>query len=92
MDFPLAKITDYEALEKISSEQMESYLVKKGWQLIRKNELATWWQSPNKQKQITVPSTTEAIDYSYRVGDSIRGLAAYEKRSEINVWLEMTND
>ena len=91
MNFPLAQITDYEALEKISFERVEAYLLKKGWKLIRTNELAAGWQSPDGQKKMLVPRAREAVDYSYRIGDCIRALAAYEKRSEINVWLEMTN-
>lgn len=93
MNFPLAQITDYEALEKISFEQVETYLLKKGWKgIAAKTQQASAWKSPDKSTGVLVPKTREVADYSYRIGDCIRALAAYEKRSQINVWLELTDD
>lgn len=91
-NFPLAQITDYEALEKISTQQIESYLLKKGWKLIQTNRISSAWKSQCESSGVLVPKTREVADYSYRIGDCIRTLAAYEKRSQINVWLEMTDD
>lgn len=91
IQFPLAEIIDYEVLGKISFEHVEKYLLQNGWHLTRATELAAGWRSPDGQRNMLVPRTTEVVDYCYRIGDCIKSLAVYEKRSQINVWLDLMN-
>ncbi|WP_312320694.1 hypothetical protein [Stenotrophomonas sp.] len=78
-------------MSEITSDVDEStlvrYLERAKWRHVGSlSELASVWESPTDDKiQVAVPADRSIADYSERVGDVLRVLGAYERRSESSV-------
>ena len=91
---PQAVITDEDALNRISPDQLRGYLTAAGWQKIRDPDYiskSTVWDKKTEKKHgvVSVSQNLNESDYAKRVGKTLRKLAEMEERSQIDIYLDI---
>lgn len=91
---PQAVITDEDALNRISPDQLRGYLTAAGWQKIQDPDYiskSTVWDKKTEKKHgvVSVSQDPNESGYAKRVGKTLRKLAEMEERSQIDIYLDI---
>lgn len=91
---PQAVITDEDALNRVSPDQLRGYLTAAGWQKIQDPDYiskSTVWDKKTEKKHgvVSVSQDPNESGYAKRVGKTLRKLAEIEERSQIDIYLDI---
>ena len=91
---PQAVITDEDALNRISPDQLRGYLTVAGWRKIQDIGLyskSTIWDKKTEKKHgvVAVSQNPNESDYAESIGKTLKELAEMEERSQIDIYLDI---